>query len=252
MLKKNSDRVFYGIGKQATDLTESINIVADYALCPDCGTKLRYDYLRYHHIGHAVCPNCGFHSQDAKYLVTEINAENKTLTLSVDGQESTYPIINPILFNIYNQLTVTTTLLELGIPQAKVQEIVAKIQVPDSRLNKLEVKGVSVTQAMSKGQSCISSCRTFDFVSSQPGKKSVVLAMDDYYDRKKSVEYIGWDVFHISVYDQLTIRGYTNSYARRYAVEQGAVEMMLFSINPAYDMQPGSYDIETLSSAADA
>ena len=38
----------------------------------------------------------------------------------------------------------------------------------------------------------------------------------------------------------------------RYAVEQGAVEMMLFSINPAYDMQPGSYDIETLSSAADA
>ena len=192
MLKKNNDRVFYGIGKQATDLTESINIVADYALCPDCGTKLRYDYLRYHHIGHAVCPNCGFHSQDAKYLVTEINAENKTLTLSVDGAASTYPIINPILFNIYNQLTVTTTLLELGIPQAKVQEIVAKIQVPDSRLNNVEVKGVSVTQAMSKGQSCISSCRTFDFVSSQPGKKSVVLAMDDYYDRKKSVEYIGW------------------------------------------------------------
>ncbi len=35
-----------------------------------------------------------------------------------------------------------------------------------------------------------------------------------------------------------------------YAVEQGAVEMMLFSINPAYDMQPGSYDIMTLSSSA--
>lgn len=35
-----------------------------------------------------------------------------------------------------------------------------------------------------------------------------------------------------------------------YAVEQDAVEMMLFSINPAYDMQPGSYDIETLSSSA--
>ena len=37
-----------------------------------------------------------------------------------------------------------------------------------------------------------------------------------------------------------------------YAVEQGAVEMMLFSINPAYDMQPGDYDIETLTSAPDA
>lgn len=37
-----------------------------------------------------------------------------------------------------------------------------------------------------------------------------------------------------------------------YAVEQGAVEMMLFSINPAYDMQPGAYDINTLTSSADA
>ena len=37
-----------------------------------------------------------------------------------------------------------------------------------------------------------------------------------------------------------------------YAVGQGAVEMMLFSINPAYDMQPGAYDINTLTSAADA
>jgi len=37
-----------------------------------------------------------------------------------------------------------------------------------------------------------------------------------------------------------------------YAVEQGAVEMMLFSINPAYDMQPAEYDIDTLSSAPDA
>ena len=38
----------------------------------------------------------------------------------------------------------------------------------------------------------------------------------------------------------------------QYAVESGAVEMMLFSINPAYDMQPGDYDIMTLASGPDA
>ena len=70
--------------------------------------------------------------------------------------------------------------------------MVEKIHVPDSRLNHTVVNGVKVVQAMSKGQSCISSCRTFDYVSSQPEKKVVVLAMDDYYDRKKSIEYIGW------------------------------------------------------------
>ena len=192
MLKPNNQRTFYGIGKLPTDLTLSINIVTDYSVCPNCGTKLTYDYLRYHHIGYAQCENCGFHSQDAQYLASNVDYENKTLTITHNGEEMQYPLISDVLFNIYNEVTVITTLLELGLPKERVYEMVEKIHVPDSRLNHTVVNGVKVVQAMSKGQSCISSCRTFDFVSTQPGKKAVVLAMDDYYDRKKSVEYIGW------------------------------------------------------------
>ncbi len=192
MLKKNNDKVYYGIGKLPTDITESINIVHDYSICPNCGATLKYDYLRYHHIGYATCPECDFHSFDADYLVTNLDKENKELTIRIKGEEQSYPLISDIIFNIYNELTVITTLLEIGIPNDKVKELVARIQVPDSRLNHKEVNGVTVVQAMSKGQSCISSCRTFDYVAGETGKKAIVLAMDDYYDRKKSIEYIGW------------------------------------------------------------
>lgn len=192
MLKPNNERVFFGIGKQPGDLTESINIVSDYALCPKCGTPLAYDYLRYHHIGHAHCPACDFHSQDAQYLATKLDTENKVLTMNVRGEQVDFPLISDILFNIYNEVTVITTLLEIGIPVAQVQALVARIQVPDSRLNQVSAGGVTVVQAMSKGQSCISSCRTFDYVSSQPGKKTIILSMDDAYDRKQSIEYVGW------------------------------------------------------------
>lgn len=205
MLKPNNERVYYGIGKLATDITESVNIVADYALCPECGTKLKYDYLRYHHIGQAGCPNCGYHTRQADYLATEVNAQDRTLTISHKGQNLVFPLISDILFNIYNELTVITTLLELGIPQEQVYQMVAKIQVPDSRLNHVEVNGIRVVQAMSKGQSCISSCRTFDYVSSQPGNKAIILAMDDLYDRKKSIEYIGW-IYDVD-YEFLTREG---------------------------------------------
>jgi len=191
-LKKENPRVSYGIGKLPTDLTQCINIVQDYALCPECGTKLAFDYLRYHHIGHAHCPNCAFHSLDANYLITAIDTQNKTLSLQVNGKEITYPLISDITFNIYNELTVITTLMELGIADEQVQSLVSKIFVPDSRLNHVQAGGITVVQAMSKGQSCISSCRTFDYVAHQPGKKAIVLAMDDLYDRRKSVEYIGW------------------------------------------------------------
>lgn len=190
--KDNPHRVFYGIAELPTDIKESINIVADYSLCPKCGTQLKYDYLRYHHIGHAKCPNCDFESEKADYLVSKVDTENKTLTLTHNGKDIVFPLISEITFNIYNQLTVITTLLEIGISEEKVLELVNKIHVPDSRLNETVVNGIKVTQAMSKGQSCISSCRTFDFVSSQPGKKAVIIAVDDYYDRKKSIEFSGW------------------------------------------------------------
>ena len=191
-LKPNNDRVYYGIGKQQDDLTTSVNVVADYSFCPLCGEPLIYDYLRYHHIGFARCPKCDFHSFHADYLATKINREDKTLSVSVNGETKQYPLISDIIFNIYNQLTVITTLCELGLSYETVLELVSQIKVPDSRLNHQTVNGVTVVQAMSKGQSCISSCRTFDYVSSVNGKKAVILAMDDYYDRKKSVEYIGW------------------------------------------------------------
>ncbi len=191
-LKKNNDRVYYGIAELPTDIKKSVNIVADYSLCPKCGTSLDYDYLRYHHIGHAVCPQCDFESEKADYLVSNVDTQNMTLTLSHKGKETVFPLISDIIFNIYNELTVITTLLEVGMSVEKVLQLVKKIHVPDSRLNNTEVNGIKVTQAMSKGQSCISSCRTFDFVSSQPGKKAVIIAVDDYYDRKNSIEYSGW------------------------------------------------------------
>ncbi len=192
MLKPNNARVYYGIGKMDTDITQTINIVADYSLCPKCGTKLQYEYLRYHHIGHGKCPSCDFTSMNADYLVSKVDTVNMQLTLKHGENETAFPLISDITFNIYNELTVIATLLELGYTTDQVYEMVAKIQVPDSRLNQTTVGGVTVVQAMSKGQSAISSCRTFDYVSSQPGKKAVVLAMDDAYDRKKSIEYVGW------------------------------------------------------------
>ncbi len=191
-LKPNNPRAYYGIGKLPDDIASSINIVSDYSICPECGTALQYEYLRYHHIGYAVCPICRFHSKDADYLVTDVNKAQMTLTLKHNDELQHYPLISDITFNIYNELTVITTLLELGIPRERVYDIVAGIKVPDSRLNHTTVNGITIVQAMSKGQSCISSCRTFDYVSQEPGRKAVVLAMDDYYDRKKSVEYIGW------------------------------------------------------------
>lgn len=192
LLKPDSQRTYFGIGRLEGDHAAPYQLVADHTLCPRCGAKLRYDYLHYHHIGHAACPQCDFRSFDADYLAETVDAEAHQLTVRHGDTAEVYPLISDILFNVYNEMAVITLLRTLGISAQRTAELIAALKVPSSRLDSVCVGGVNIVMAMSKGQSCVSSCRTFDIVANAPGKKSVVLMMDDYYDRKKSVEYIGW------------------------------------------------------------
>ena len=109
-----------------------------------------------------------------------------------DGQVTEYPLIHEALFNIYNELTVITMMRELGYDAENVKKMIGGIHVPESRHNETKVKDVTVIQALSKGQSAVSSSRTFEFVANEEGKKVIMLAMDDLHDREKSIEYSGW------------------------------------------------------------
>ena len=47
----NNYRKYYSIDKLDTDVYECINLINDMQICPKCNYKLKYNYLRYHHIG---------------------------------------------------------------------------------------------------------------------------------------------------------------------------------------------------------
>ena len=72
-------RTYFAIDKLDTDLKEAINIINDVRICPNCSTKLQYNYVRYHHIGNAYCPNCDFKSPEADFRVSNIDFENRKL-----------------------------------------------------------------------------------------------------------------------------------------------------------------------------
>ena len=190
-LKENQERTYYSVVKTTNEDVYK-NIIFDNSLCPVCHTPLEYNYRHYHHIGQAYCPACDFKSPQSKVTGLEINADNQTLLVSIDNQKVTFPLLSETIFNVYNQVAVITTLQQLGISVPDIQKLFTKLSLPSSRLNQTTINGVTITQAMSKGQSAVSSCRTFDFVSQQPGNKIIILALDDAYDRKNSVEYWGW------------------------------------------------------------
>src|SRR5699024_7772865 len=74
-------RMYFGIDKLPIDGKVCENIAKDIVVCPKCNTKLEYDYVRYNHIGKAHCPKCDFKSPEIDYLVTNLDIENRKMTL---------------------------------------------------------------------------------------------------------------------------------------------------------------------------
>jgi len=188
----NNERIYFGIDKLETDTKESKNIVKDIVVCPKCDTKLQYEYYRYHHIGRAHCPNCDFGTQEAKYLVKNIDLNNMQMEISIEGKIEKYSLISDNIINIYNQLAAIALLKELGISYTKINNTIKDLKIVETRFMQKRINQKELIMHLAKGQNPIACSRAVDFISKQEGKKSVLLALDDMSDNNKSAECDTW------------------------------------------------------------
>ena len=187
-----NNKTFFGIDKLDTDKTESINIINDVRVCPKCHTKLKYNYVRYHHIGNAYCPNCGFKSPEADYRVTKVDYKNNSITTSLKGKEATFKMVSDSIFNIYNMIAVIALLSEFGMNIEELQKIFDEEKIVESRYLKEEVNNIKVISHMAKGQNPIACSCVFDYVKNENSQKEIILLLFDYFDAKSSSENITW------------------------------------------------------------
>ncbi len=191
-LLKNNKRVYFGIEKLDTDVTECVNLINDFSICPNCDEKLKYNYLRYHHIGNAYCPKCGFKSYEANYRLTNIDYENQTITVDHSSVETVYPMVNRALYNIYNELAAVTLMSEFGVDLQKVKDYMQKISITQTRYKENKAGKTEIVRTMAKGQNSVSCSRTFDFVGHEEGDRTVFIMIDDLFERRDSSEFVGW------------------------------------------------------------
>ncbi|MBR4286470.1 MAG: DUF1727 domain-containing protein [Clostridia bacterium] len=191
-LLKNNERVYFAVDKLDTDVTECVNLINDFSICPNCDEKLKYNYLRYHHIGNAYCPKCGFKSYEANYRLTNIDYENQTITVDHAGVETVYPMVNRALYNIYNELAAVTLMSEFGVDLEKVKDYMKKISITQTRYKENKAGKTEIIRTMAKGQNSVSCSRTFDFVGHEEGDRTVFIMIDDLFERRDSSEFVGW------------------------------------------------------------
>ncbi len=191
-LAPGNDRLAFGIAHREDDWETPQNIVCDIVTCPHCGETLRYDFVRYNHIGRAHCPSCEFGSLTPRYEITQTNSVTRTLTLqSPDGEEH-YRMLGDNITDWYNTLAAVTLLRELGLPAAQIEASLQKQQIVKSRFDQIEENGKTITMLLAKGQNPIACSRAFDFIRRTEGNKAVILLIEDFFDAKHSTENIAW------------------------------------------------------------
>ncbi len=161
-------------------------------ICPKCAGKLRYEYRRYHHIGRAVCQDCGFHSPDSDYLATHVDITGGTMTIREKGKEYPYTLISDSVFNIYNMVTVIAVLRQLGYDHGEIARVLAESAITESRHNAEKVGNVTLVREMAKDKNALACSRVFHYIASRPGKKEVMLLMNSLTDVPHWSENVCW------------------------------------------------------------
>lgn len=190
-------KIFYGIDKQENDTNEEVNIVNDVRICPNCYTKLKYNFIRYHHIGSAYCENCGYKSPDKDYRVSKINYDENYIEVKYNdskNNEKTFDIklVSDSIFNIYNQIVTVTVLKELGISDDKIKENFETIEITKDRYQKETIGGINIINHLAKGYNPVACSIVYKYVKEEKKDKEVILLIEDYHDNREGVENIAW------------------------------------------------------------
>ncbi len=188
----DNPRAYYGIDKLDTDVIECENLLNDMRICPICGSKLVYDYRRYHHIGKAHCSSCDFKSPDYDYEGHDIDFDKGTITIKDKNGEGTYHISNDSIFNIYNTCLVVALFRELGVATDKLEEIMKSVKIPDTRFNVQKSGSISVVTQLAKDKNALAVSRATDYVRQQPGHKKMFLLISCYKDERHWSENMCW------------------------------------------------------------
>ena len=188
-LAENNKKVYYGIDRLDSDTEKCENIVQDMVLCPKCGTKLEYEYYRYHHVGKMHCPNCDFKTPQKDYEIVNIDYDSKEITIrdSAKNSEYKYPMIADGIINIYNMLSAITALKQIGISDENINNSLKKIKIVDTRFMVDEVGGKKIVLHLAKGQNPIACSRVFDYVRKQPERKTIILFLDDLHEKNETI-----------------------------------------------------------------
>lgn len=185
-------RVFFGVDPVGDEPREPSGSAVDASICPECDERLEWDFWRFNHIGRVHCPACGFKSPKPDVHAGPVTSATGLRSLALCSETVDVHLKNESLVNVYNVAAVAATLEVLGVAPRTIGSVVESLTPPTSRFEDETVGGVRLVRLLTKGLVGVAVSRAFEYIVSVPGRKIVLLAVDETTDRFDGVENTAW------------------------------------------------------------
>ncbi|MCR4672487.1 MAG: MurT ligase domain-containing protein [Lachnospiraceae bacterium] len=174
---KGNRRVYYSVARFPEDRDEPFNLTNDMALCPLCGAPLKFSYVKYNHIGRAYCPSCSFGSPAADYTLKAV-LDNE-IEVAENESEDRYHMVYGTIHFLYDEIAAIAAARSFGLSADQIKRALADASVVSTRLEEVSEGEVKIITYMTKSQIATACSGVFDIVRGFPGKKEVVLILDE-------------------------------------------------------------------------
>ena len=181
----NMDRIYFGLDIEK-ECEPGPAYLQDIVYCPKCGALLEADYIRYNHIGRLHCSACDFASPAPDYLITKIDREEGTFTVSHNGTDETYNLINDNIVNLYNFCGLIALLHSVGLSYGQILHGFETSKIVKTRYDQIKAGDLTITMQLSKGQNPTACARCFSYVAKCPGDNKAIIFINDNFEDSES------------------------------------------------------------------
>lgn len=188
--------VAFSIPPQAGEAERRDSRIKDQVYCPNCGHRLHYSFVRYHHIGFVRCERCGFTNPDAECVLVSRDLAEGTMVVRLHGEERTLTLPGQNITDGYNAIAALLALTEIGIADADACRALGGIPVTETRFREYPAGPKRVFSILGKDQNPIAVSRACDFIRAQSEWGTLVVVFDNEVyaalPDAKTVENMAW------------------------------------------------------------
>jgi len=189
LFPNNKKRTYFGMSAEKPENTTFDS--RDVVYCPDCGEKLKAEYVRFDHIGRLYCPKCGLKSPEPDYVLDEIGYQYFGVTHN--GVKNTYKTVNANIVNYYNCCGAIAALCEMGISTEQIRKSFENLKIVKTRFDFVQSGDLKITMQLAKGQNPVACARAYSYVANSVGEHKCLLVMtDDKNDNNHNSESVCW------------------------------------------------------------